>query len=105
MDIQKKLLEILSDYTDGRITSAKEDDVLTADFGLNSFELFDLVCDAVDAGFCELVCVIDGGVCLADGGGDLGGVEYGLRAVSFDDVHEWAGPSFCFRDVFWLPGA
>ena len=44
MDIQKKLLEILSDYTDGRITSAKEDDVLTADFGLNSFELFDLVC-------------------------------------------------------------
>ena len=68
-------------------------------------ELFDLVCDAVDAGFCELVCVIDGGVCLADGGGDLGGVEYGLRAVSFDDVHEWAYPSFCFRDVFWLPGA
>jgi acyl carrier protein len=44
MDIQKKLLEILSDYTDGRITSAKEDDVLTAEFGLNSFELFDLVC-------------------------------------------------------------
>lgn len=44
MDIQKKLLEILSDYTDGRITSAKEDNVLTADFGLNSFELFDLVC-------------------------------------------------------------
>ena len=44
MDIQKKLLEILSNYTDGRITSAKEDDVLTADFGLNSFELFDLVC-------------------------------------------------------------
>ena len=44
MDIQKKLLEILSDYTEGRITSAKADDVLTADFGLNSFELFDLVC-------------------------------------------------------------
>ena len=44
MDIQKKLLEILSDYTDGRITSAKEDNVLTADFGLNPFELFDLVC-------------------------------------------------------------
>ena len=39
MDIQKKLLEILSDYTDGRITSAKEDDVLTADFGLNSFAI------------------------------------------------------------------
>lgn len=44
MDIQKKLLEILSDYTDGRITTAKADDVLTSDFGLNSFELFDLVC-------------------------------------------------------------
>ena len=36
MDIQAKLLEILSDYTDGRITSAKADDVLTSDFGLNS---------------------------------------------------------------------
>ena len=44
MDIQKKLLEILSDYTDGRITSAKAGDILTSDFGLNSFELFDLVC-------------------------------------------------------------
>ena len=44
MDIKKKLLEILSDYTDGRITTAKADDVLTSDFGLNSFELFDLVC-------------------------------------------------------------
>ncbi len=44
MNIQKKLLEILSDYTDGRITTAKADDVLTSDFGLNSFELFDLVC-------------------------------------------------------------
>ena len=44
MDIQAKLLEILSDYTDGRITSAKAVDVLTSDFGLNSFELFDLVC-------------------------------------------------------------
>ena len=44
MNIQKDLLEILTDYTDGKITSAKEDDVLTADFGLNSFELFDLIC-------------------------------------------------------------
>ncbi len=44
MDIQKKLLEIMRDYTDGRITSAKKEDVLTADFGLNSFELFDLIC-------------------------------------------------------------
>ncbi len=44
MDIQKELLQIMSEYTDGRITSAKEEDVLTADFGLNSFELFDLIC-------------------------------------------------------------
>ena len=44
MDIQKDLLQILSDYTGGRITSAKAQDVLTADFGLNSFELFDLIC-------------------------------------------------------------
>ena len=44
MDIQKELVQIMSDYTDGRITTAKEEDVLTADFGLNSFELFDLIC-------------------------------------------------------------
>ena len=44
MNIQKDLLEILTDYTDGRITSAKAEDVLAADFGLNSFELFDLIC-------------------------------------------------------------
>ena len=44
MDIQRELLQIMSEYTDGRITSAKEEDVLTADFGLNSFELFDLIC-------------------------------------------------------------
>lgn len=44
MNIQKDLLEILSEYTDGKVTTAKADDVLTADFGLNSFELFDLVC-------------------------------------------------------------
>ena len=31
-------------YTDGRITSVNPDDVLTADLGLNSFELFDLIC-------------------------------------------------------------
>ena len=43
-DIQKDLLEIMNDYTDGRITSATRENVLTADFGLNSFELFDLVC-------------------------------------------------------------
>ncbi len=44
MDIQAKLLEILTDYTGGRITDVKADDVMTSDFGLNSFELFDLVC-------------------------------------------------------------
>ena len=44
MDIKKDLLEILSDYTEGRITTAKADDVLTADFGLNSFDLFDMIC-------------------------------------------------------------
>ena len=44
MDIQKDLLEILSDYTEGRITTAKADDILTADFGLNSFDLFDMIC-------------------------------------------------------------
>ena len=44
MDIQKELVQIMGEYTDGRITTAKEEDVLTADFGLNSFELFDLIC-------------------------------------------------------------
>ena len=44
MDIQKELQQIMCDYTDGRITTAQKDDVLTADFGLNSFELFDLIC-------------------------------------------------------------
>ena len=34
-DIQKDLLEIMNDYTDGRITSATRENVLTADFGLN----------------------------------------------------------------------
>ena len=44
MDIQKDLLDIMCEYTDGRVTQAKANDVLTADFGLNSFELFDLIC-------------------------------------------------------------
>lgn len=44
MDIRDDLLQILKDYTDGRITSVNPDDVLTADLGLNSFELFDLIC-------------------------------------------------------------
>ena len=43
-DIQNDLLEIMNDYTDGRITSATRENVLTADFGLNSFDLFDLIC-------------------------------------------------------------
>ena len=44
MDIREDLLQILTEYTDGRITSVNPDDVRTADLGLNSFELFDLIC-------------------------------------------------------------
>lgn len=44
MDIREELLEIMSDYTNGRITEVNPDDVLTSDLGLNSFELFDLIC-------------------------------------------------------------
>ncbi|MBQ7579886.1 MAG: acyl carrier protein [Clostridia bacterium] len=44
MNIREELLEIMKDYTDGRITEVNPDDVLTSDLGLNSFELFDLVC-------------------------------------------------------------
>lgn len=39
MDIRNDLLEMLNEYTDGRITSVEPDDVLTSDLGLNSFEL------------------------------------------------------------------
>lgn len=44
MNLRDELLEILIDYTDGRITSVNPDDVMTSDLGLNSFELFDLIC-------------------------------------------------------------
>ncbi|MDD6275977.1 MAG: phosphopantetheine-binding protein [Clostridia bacterium] len=44
MDIRADLLNMISDYTDGRITEVNPDDVLTSDLGLNSFELFDLIC-------------------------------------------------------------
>ena len=44
MDIRNDLLNMIKDYTDGRITEVKPDDVLTSDLGLNSFELFDLIC-------------------------------------------------------------
>lgn len=44
MNIREELLEIMNEYTDGRITKVEPDDVLTSDLGLNSFELFDLVC-------------------------------------------------------------
>ena len=44
MNIRAELLELMEDYTDGRITEVNPDDVLTSDLGLNSFELFDLVC-------------------------------------------------------------
>ena len=44
MNIRDDLLEIHKDYTDGRITQVNPDDVMTSDLGLNSFELFDLIC-------------------------------------------------------------
>ena len=44
MNIRDDLLEILKDYTDGRITQVNPDDVMTSDLGLNSFELFDIIC-------------------------------------------------------------
>lgn len=44
MNIRSELLEMMKEYTDGRITQVNSDDVLTSDLGLNSFELFDLVC-------------------------------------------------------------
>lgn len=44
MDIRNELLAMLKDYTNGRITNVNPDDVLTSDLGLNSFELFDLIC-------------------------------------------------------------
>jgi acyl carrier protein len=37
-------MNIRDDYTDGRITQVNPDDVMTSDLGLNSFELFDLIC-------------------------------------------------------------
>lgn len=42
--MREELLEILHDYTDGKVTDIKPDFVLTADLGLNSVELLDLVC-------------------------------------------------------------
>lgn len=44
MDIRADMLNMLREYTDGRITEVNPDDVLTSDLGLNSFELFDLIC-------------------------------------------------------------
>ena len=44
MNIRDDLLEILKDYTDGRITQVNPDDVMTSDLGLNSFELFYIIC-------------------------------------------------------------
>ena len=44
MNIRDDLLEILKDYTDGSITQVNPDDVMTSDLGLNSFELFDIIC-------------------------------------------------------------
>lgn len=44
MNIRDNLLKMLNEYTNGRITQVNPDDVLTSDLGLNSFELFDLIC-------------------------------------------------------------
>lgn len=44
MSVRDDLLEMLTEYTDGRITEVNPDDVFTSDLGLNSFELFDLIC-------------------------------------------------------------
>lgn len=44
MNVREDLLKMLNEYTDGRITQVNPDDVLTSDLGLNSFELFDLIC-------------------------------------------------------------
>ncbi len=44
MDIRNDLLEMLNDCTDGRITEVNPNDVLTSDLGLNSFELFEMIC-------------------------------------------------------------
>ncbi len=48
MDIRNDLLEMISDCTDGRITEVNPDDVLTSDLGLNSFELFEMICAVED---------------------------------------------------------
>ncbi len=44
MNIRDDLLEMLEDCTDGRITEVNPEDVLTSDLGLNSFELFEMIC-------------------------------------------------------------
>ncbi len=49
MNVREKLMEIITEYTDGRITEVNPTDVLTSDLGLNSFELFDLVCTIEDS--------------------------------------------------------
>ncbi|NLA73441.1 MAG: acyl carrier protein [Clostridiales bacterium] len=42
--MREELFEILNDYTGGKIENIGPDFVLTADLGLNSVELLDLVC-------------------------------------------------------------
>ena len=42
--MRKDKRRFLYEYTDGRITQVNPDDVMTSDLGLNSFELFDLIC-------------------------------------------------------------
>lgn len=42
--MREELFEILNDYTGGKVENIGSDFVLTADLGLNSVELLDLVC-------------------------------------------------------------
>ena len=54
MDIRNDLLEMLNEYTDGRITSVEPDDVLTSDLGLNSRgERISIGKQSEPAGYCR----------------------------------------------------
>jgi len=45
----EKLREILNEHWDGNVNEVGPDTVLTADLGMNSMELFDLICDIEEA--------------------------------------------------------
>ncbi len=42
--MREELLQMLTEYTGGKVRDIQPDFVLTADLGLNSVELLDLVC-------------------------------------------------------------